>query len=279
MSGIRKYPEGATHCVDPNSMFDEKFYRRKGNALEIFLIGRNEWHPSTHTVGYLHNIHKLEDTDALIGDNLALAPKTPNQSAETSLPNLTHEQPRQECTMPEIEDLSDLIDLLSAKPAGPITVTLSPEIQEGLKGCLELGLKQIISFCPTMLNPRHAYSLYDKPHKAPKMRVKPKDFTRFCAADYNAIPGNVIVDKDLLAQGVGWLFDGMECPRLREILEPLEAKIEACIEETIEASRAHVQEIADWLDNIMDSRPNRLAKELRQSAQALNSEGLLPKLK
>lgn len=181
--------------------------------------------------------------------------------------------------MSEIKDLSDLIDLLSAKPAGPITVTLSPGIHEGLKGCLELGLKQIISYCPMMLNPRQAHPLHDQPHKMPKMRVKPKDFARFCAADYNAIPGKVMVDKDLLAQGIGWLFDGMEGPRLREILEPLEAKVDACTEETIEASRAHVQEIADWLDNIMDNRPNHLAKELRKSVEALNSEGLLPKLK
>jgi hypothetical protein len=178
-----------------------------------------------------------------------------------------------------VTDLSDLIDLLSAKPAGPITITLNQEIQEGLKGCLELGLKQIISYCPTMLNPRQAHPLLDPPHKAPKMRVKPKDFARFCAADYNAIPGNVMVDKDLLAQGVGWLFDGLEGPRLGEILEPLEAKIEACTDETIEAPRAHVQEIADWLDNIMDNRPNRLAKELRKSVESLNSEGLLPKMK
>mgnify|MGYP003482248800 FL=1 len=179
---------------------------------------------------------------------------------------------------PDVKDLSDLIDLLSAKPAGPITVTLSPEIQEGLQGCLELGLKQIVSFCPTMLNPRMVFALSDSPHQVPKKRVKPKDFTRYCASDYNAIPGNVIVDKDVLAQSIGWLFDGMEGPRLREILEPLEALVEACTEETIVASRAHVQEIADWLENIIDKRPNRLAEELRKSVETLNTEGLLPKL-
>lgn len=180
--------------------------------------------------------------------------------------------------MQEIKDLSDLIDLLSAKPAGSINVTLSEDIQEGLKGCLELGLKQILSFCPMVLNPRLGHALHDHPHKIPKVRVKPKDFARLCAPDYNVIPGNVMVDKDLLAQGVGWLFNGMEGPRLEVILKPLEAKIEACQEETIEASRAHVQEITDWLDNIMDNRPNRLANELRQSVESLNNEALLEKL-
>jgi hypothetical protein len=259
-------------------MFDKKFYRRRGNVLEIFLIGLNRWHTSTHSVGYLLNIHKLEDPDALVSENSALKSQTPEQSAEAALPDLTHEQQKKEGAMHEIKDLSDLIDLLSAKPAGPVTITLSPEIQEGLQGCLELGLKQVVSFNPTMLNPRMVFALSDRRDRVPKMRVKPKDFTRYCSVDYNAIPGNVIVDKDLLTQGVGWLFDGMEGPRLREILEPLEAKIEACTEETIEASRAHVQEIADWLDNIMDNRPNRLANELRESVKSLNAEELLAKL-
>jgi hypothetical protein len=93
--------------------------------------------------------------------------------------------------MHEIKDLSDLLDLLSAKPAGSINVTLSEDIQEGLKGCLELGLKQIIFASPRMLNPRLVLALHEHPHKKPKMRVKPKDFARLCAPDYNVIPGNV----------------------------------------------------------------------------------------
>jgi hypothetical protein len=259
-------------------MFDEKFYRRKGNILEIFLIGRNEWHPSTHTVGYLNNIYKLEDPDALVSKNSAFTSQTPEQSAEAALPDLTHEQQKKEGAMHKIKDLSNLIDLLSAKPAKDLSVTLSTEIQEGLKGCLELGLKQISSFIPMQFPPRMTFALHDQRGQLPKLRVKPKDFARFCDATYAPIPGAVKVDKDLLAEGVGWLFDGMEGPRLESILKPLEAALKACTENTFEASRMHVQEIVDWLDNIMDNRANQLANDLRKSVKDLNENPLLAEI-
>jgi hypothetical protein len=65
---LRKYPKGATHCVYPNDMQDELFYRRGSETLEIFIMGRHEWFPSRKPFGYLDEIHKLENPDQLVGE-------------------------------------------------------------------------------------------------------------------------------------------------------------------------------------------------------------------
>lgn len=57
---MRKYPKGATHCVDPDNMADEVFYRQKDDHLEIFIMGRHQWFKSPKPVEYLNTIHKLE---------------------------------------------------------------------------------------------------------------------------------------------------------------------------------------------------------------------------
>lgn len=70
MSGIRKYPKGATHCVNINHKFDERFYRlaESGTSLELFAMGRHQWVPSEMEVEFLETLHKLENPDALVGE-------------------------------------------------------------------------------------------------------------------------------------------------------------------------------------------------------------------
>jgi hypothetical protein len=68
MSGIRKYPKGATHCLYPTAM-DELFFRKAkvGKHLEYFAMGSGCWYESTLPVSQLEKLHKLEDPDAVIG--------------------------------------------------------------------------------------------------------------------------------------------------------------------------------------------------------------------
>lgn len=58
---IRKYPKGATHCVDPFAM-DERFYRKaaSGDHLEMFAMGRGEWFKSNQPLEFLDDLHGIE---------------------------------------------------------------------------------------------------------------------------------------------------------------------------------------------------------------------------
>lgn len=180
--------------------------------------------------------------------------------------------------MQKINDLSDLLVALSSKTADSLEISLDPSLFEGLKGCLELGLKHIMSFEPMAVNPRQLVSL-DDGHGMPTRRVNPKDFQKYLEGSLDSKPDPVLVNKDLLAEGIGWVKYQEGSPRLNSVIDPMELKISSTADDKVEVHRPHLQEIVDWLDLIQRTRPNEVAKELRKSVSDLNEKGLKRKIK
>lgn len=55
-----KAPEGATHCVSPDSACDPLFYRMFEGELQIWGIAINKWLKSKHEPGIIKSMHKLK---------------------------------------------------------------------------------------------------------------------------------------------------------------------------------------------------------------------------
>lgn len=53
-------PEGATHCVNPESYCDPLFYRMRNEVLEIYGIAIEKWLPSKHDPEYIDTLWVLK---------------------------------------------------------------------------------------------------------------------------------------------------------------------------------------------------------------------------
>lgn len=89
----------------------------------------------------------------------------------------------------------------------------------------------------------------------------------------------ISVDRDKLRHGLAWVEDHSRSDRFSAIHGAL---LTLCVgsvaNQRIDAPYAHVQEIVDWLDLIMDGRPNALAEELRKDVLDHNSIALQPQI-
>jgi hypothetical protein len=176
----------------------------------------------------------------------------------------------------EIETLSDLLSLLSAKPEGPLEVRIPQALHENLKGCLELGVAELITYDSTCLPPRTALDF--RLGIARKSKVSGQGFFHpgEIAGD---LSHKIMVSKSLLEEGVAWVGSYCHSERLDAILNGMTVLTVTCTGSEVEASREHLQELVDWLDCIVDSRPNLVATKLRKNVKELNQFPLLPKIK
>jgi hypothetical protein len=179
--------------------------------------------------------------------------------------------------MQHIEDLSDLITLLSTSSTDPVQFELAPELNESLKGCLELGIKHLTCFDPMIMTPRQLSRLTDHSYMHVQ-RVWPKDFAKYLSANPSGRPGIVSVDRVLLAEGLSYLSDHSRSTRFSQVYDALYVLTHYAANIRVEVSRDHVEEVADWLDFIQSNRPNDIAEALRLDVKTHNELKLDPKI-
>lgn len=180
--------------------------------------------------------------------------------------------------MQHIEDLSDLLALLTTPSTETVQFELAPELTASLKGCLELGIKHLVQFDTMIMSPRQLSRLADHAY-FPAQRVWPKDFAKYLSANANSTPGVVSVDRVLLAEGLSYLDDYPRSARFAQIYDALHVLTHYAANIRVEVSRDHVEEVADWLDSIQRNGPNDTAKALRRDVKMHNELKLRSKIK
>lgn len=176
--------------------------------------------------------------------------------------------------MHDVKNIPELIALLMPEGEPSFEVCLRAELHKTLRVCLELGVAELIALDPYCLPPRLGAQLRQK-HRF-QGRVYPADFG-LDSPSLQGLDERIRVDADMVKEGVGWVEHVNYHPRLTNILTQVMAQADACAEGVAEVPRGHLQELVDWLDMIVDNRPNRLASALRDNVATLNTRGLLPK--
>lgn len=175
--------------------------------------------------------------------------------------------------MHDVKNIPQLIALLMPEGEPSFEVCLRAELHKTIRVCLELGLAELIAMDPYCLPPRLGAQLRQK--KRFQGRVNPADFG-LDSWGLQGLDERIRVDAEMVKEGVGWVEHVNYHPRLTDILTQMMALIDACAVGVAEVPRGHLQELVDWLDLIVDNRPNRLASALRENVASLNATGLLP---
>jgi hypothetical protein len=175
-----------------------------------------------------------------------------------------------------IEDLSELLELLSKGSTKAMQFELAPGLQKSLKGCLELGIKQIVSFSPMIMTPRQRRQTADDPH-LPIQKVWPKDFQKHLQGNNDS--SVISVDRKLLAEGLCYLDNMYMSDRFEQVFDGLDAAVKATDDSRVNVLKVQAEEVADWLDLIMRSRPNEIGRALRRDVKAHNAMKLGEKIR
>ena len=179
----------------------------------------------------------------------------------------------------DINNLAQLYRLLDGGIEGQLEVSISNDLLSSLKGCLKLGIAEIIHFDPHCLPPRHGITAIPD-RLRPTPTVLPDALDVIAALNTGSCNESVVVvSTALLDEGVSWIEDVCTSARLGAILSRLRTVAAASQGSEATVQREHLQELVDWLDLIMDNRPNRLAEKIRESVNASNPEGLLSKFR
>lgn len=174
--------------------------------------------------------------------------------------------------MQEIRDLSDLMTLLAARSSDTLELQIHPDVHASLAACLHLGLQSLANLS-TALPPRLMLKIKEDEYSSPAI-VNPKDFSGYIKAiDENLNP--ISVDRERLRHGLAWVEDYLSSDRFSQIHKALLALCtENADSQRVDAPFAHIEEVVDWLDMIIDNRPNDLAEELREDVRGHNSIAL-----
>lgn len=179
--------------------------------------------------------------------------------------------------MHEIRDLSDLISLLTEMPGTPLQLSIHPDVQESLAGCLELGLNNVVSFHRMALPPRALMQVTGL-EGSPTRKAHPKDFKKYLSDASRVDLSLISVSSKLLEEGLDWLSDFPPGERFAAIQSGIRelTKVEGRCR--VEVPSGHVQEVVDWLDMIQRNRPNDLADDLREDVKSHNQVVLSAKI-
>ena len=179
--------------------------------------------------------------------------------------------------MHNINDLTQLLNLLAGDATKPIEISLDPSLRESLHGCITLGIKDLLNYVPGALPPRAAEKFVNKPGDVPKMLVKITDFESLVTGIVD-LEDTVKVSGKLIQNALGWVEECCHAPRIEKMLNELDRQVERG-PEIIEVPAAHAQEIVDWLDQIQRNDPNDLANSIREDVKTLNGREMMPKIK
>ena len=179
--------------------------------------------------------------------------------------------------MHNINDLTQLLNLLEGDATKPIEFSLDPSLRESLQGCLTLGIRNLLDHAPGALPPRSAERFVNKRGDIPKMLVKITDFEGLVAGTAD-LSDMVKVSGNLMQNALGWVEECCRAPRIEKILNELDAQVERG-PDVIDVPSVYLQEIIDWLDQIQRNDPNDLADEIREDVKQLNGREMMPKIK
>ncbi|WP_274644540.1 hypothetical protein [Pseudomonas serbica] len=179
--------------------------------------------------------------------------------------------------MHDIRDLSDLITLLAEQPGTSLQLSIHPEVQKSLAGCLELGVSHIVRFDSMALAPRALMAIAENPGVVPRQKAFGKDFQNYFRESSGDDMTFISVCRGLLVEALDWVDQYPRSARFQAIYSDLEAISKTDLE-SVRAPISYVQEVVDWLDLIQRNRPNDCAEDLRQDVAAHNPTGLKPKI-
>jgi hypothetical protein len=179
--------------------------------------------------------------------------------------------------MHEICDLSDLIALLAEKRGSSLQLSIHPEVQASLAGCLELGVSHIVRFDSMALAPRALMAITEDPGVVPRQKAFGKDFPKYFSDSSGTDMTPISVCRGLLLEALDWVDQYPRSGRFQAIYSQLETISKSDLE-SVQAPISYVQEVVDWLDLIQRNRPNDCAEELRQDVKAHNPKWLKAKI-